>query len=321
MSPDFVETHDIPLNVQDLSWFRQFVQLGALLDELAERDSTSHKILLVVPTNDFVQIALALGMSKSAFLSGVSETRPIMREQLAELKQGTKLLIRHPAGSRVVEFASVSEDFRRLSSLNSKGLIDISRATTFEIVSSDTPNGEYIDKEFDGSPQVERGARALWDSQQRPTLTMFGSRVQIEESLNESIVDSDLSKVAGIESSTLWDACRLDWLFNDSRAHSVNAFSMAESFPEEGTPELAFLEKSRWVILDGNRAISRTISREPLRKKNVLAILNLSGPREQNQAVQEFMAESNYWEPVALELAKGLIPKSCFLASWVAKDV
>lgn len=301
-----------------LEWFRHFVEFGVRLDEV-KSEAASIKALLIVPTNDFVSTAIAVGMSKAAFLAGSSETIAIDGSELVTLDPGTRVLIRHPAGSRVVEFISLSEDGRKLQATGAR--IDISRAISFELVDDTTPLGDYIDKEFDGLRSMGESSKPGWENQQRPTLTIFGSRVQIEAALEEKTSDRDLRKLTGQDQVTLWEASRLDWLYSDSYAHSINAFCQTDMFPNPGEPEFAFVERCKWILLDGNSAISRTVTREQLRKKNVLSVLNLGNHREQSQAISQFLSEANYGSEMQLPELKTSLPEGCYLSCWAVDNV
>ena len=306
------------LDPHGLEWFRALVEFGVHLDAIG-MVGASVKALLIVPTNDFVSTAIAAGMSKAAFLAGSTETISISRSELRHLEPGSRLLVRHPAGSRVVEFQKVSEDGKTLHSSGSR--FDISRAVSFELVEQSTPLGDYIDREFDGLPSPGDKAKPGWENQQRPTLTIFGSKVQIEAALEEMTSDDDLQRITGKDHVSLWEASRLDWLYSDSYAHSINAFCQTDMFPNQDEAEFAFVERCRWVLLDGNSAISKTASREQLRRKNVLAVLSLGNHREQPQAISQFQAEANYGSQIQFPELSQFVPEGCYLSCWAVDDV
>lgn len=310
-SGDFLEPHA-------LEWFRTLVEFGVHLDAV-RLNGVSVKALLIVPTNDFVSTAIAVGMSKAAFLAGSTETISISRSELEGLEPGSRLLVRHPAGSRVVDFNRVSEDGKTLHSSGSR--FNISRAVSFELVDESTPLGDYIDREFDGLPSQGDKAKPGWENQQRPTLTIFGSKVQIEAALEERTSDEDLRRITGKDHVSLWEASRLDWLYSDSYAHSINAFCQTDMFPNAGEAQFAFVQRCRWVMLDGNSAISKAAAREQLRKKNVLAVLNVGNHREQAQAISQFQTEANYGSTIQLPELARFVPEGCYLSCWAVDDV
>jgi hypothetical protein len=303
-------------------WFDSFIDLGEKLMKTSEDDGTSNlRVLLVVPRRELVAPAIGFGISRHRFLSRRSHSVELSIDELENLPEGTQIRAVWPKVTRDAVFLGLDKrkspptilleiDGAARPPLGAK-LVQIYR------VDIPTPQGTKKNK----NPFMERGRpqelqKKFW-SQVFPAATFFSEGTHFERQMETEISYPDLQKILGDEKLTLRDAGRFDYLSNDQHPHFINVFEKSVKFNDLGEPEISRMDKTDWVILDGNSAVSLLSTSERLYGRRVLGIIEFANATSQNPGFQSFLSEAgNLWLKNSQTLLDWVPPTGSHMWSW-----
>lgn len=308
------------------SWFHSYVSLGEKLMEISADDETSNlRVLLVVPRRELVAPAIGFGISRQRFLSRQNHSVELSIDELETLPEGTQIRAVWPHRTRDAVFLGLdSSKSPPLILLEIDGTVQSplgARRVQIYRVSVPTPQGTKENK----NPVIEKGKpqelqKKFW-SQVFPAATFFSEGTHFERQMGTEINYPDLQTILGGGKLTLRDAGRFDYLSNDKDPHFINVFEKSVKFQELGALEIARMDQTDWVILDGNSAVSLLSTSERLYGRRVLGILEFANPAYQNPGFQSFLSEAgNLWLQKPQSQFTWTPPAGSYLWSWGDKN-
>ena len=308
------------------SWFHAYVALGEKLMEISADDGTHNlRVLLVVPRRELVAPAIGFGISRQRFLSRQNHSVELSIDELESLPEGTQIRAVWPKRTRDAVFLGLDKSKSSpliLLEMDGTAQPPLS-AKRIQIYRVDvpTPQGTKENK----NPFTEKGRpqelqKEFW-SQVFPAATFFSEGTHFERQMETEINYPDLQTILGEGNLTLRDAGRFDYLSNDKDPHFINVFEKSVKFDELGELEIARMEKTDWVILDGNSAVSLLSTSERLYGRRVLGILEFANTAYQNPGFQSFLSEAgNLWLQKGHSRFAWTPPAGSYLWSWGDKN-
>lgn len=283
------------------AWFDSLTDLGSSLFRIAIDGSHSIKrLLMLVPDRELVAVALGLGMSREAFLNQSEAPEELSLKEMENLDVGTQIRVNWPHMTRDAIFCGLDTDKepwrihleidgKRQAPLGLK-FVTISRTTV------PTPQGEKNAKSYHGIVPAKNKLHEVFGRQMRPAGAFFSESTHFESQMDYQIEYADFEKIVGTSTLTVREAARFDYLSRDERPHFINVYENPVRLHNLDKVEKDRLDMFPWVILDGNSGVTEMAMKETLYDKRVLGIIDLSNPRQQQQALQNFLGEANNYE-------------------------
>jgi len=307
------------------SWFEAYVGLGEKLMEIATTEGSSNlRVLLVVPRRELVAPAIGFGISRQRFLSQRSYSVELSMDELERLPAGTQIRAEWPHRTRDAVFLGLDKRTPPRILLEIDGVtqppLGAKRIRIYQI-GVPVPQGVKANKNASADNKQSLGVEKQFWNQVFPAATFFSEGTHFERQMETGITSPDLQAILEDETLTLRDAARFDYLSNDKRPHFINVFEKSVKFHDLSPLELDRMNKTDWIVLDGNSAVSLLASSEQLYGRRLLGIVEFANPSNQNPAFQAFLSEAgNLWQQNPQALFDWTPPAGSYIWSWGEKN-
>ena len=280
------------------NWFQSYIDLGLRLGKIADSQSSKLKrLLLCVPTKDFVSAGISAGLSEHKMRAETQVQRELNQQEMRDLAKGTHLRILLNNGFLGVVFNSFDESRKTLKCYLGKEpkTYNWSADNRYLRIPFGHPQGQHLSAKLNNQPGNLESKSTLWTTQTAPAALIIGDSSSISEELDTQL---EYEPLVQPDVSILGDLCRMSTLKKSDSTSFINSYCDVTDIPLFFDETAEYLKVFDWIILNGNNPGSQLLANENLIGKRVLTIVENDSPRLQGKALASVVSNANNFNSV-----------------------
>lgn len=271
------------------SWFQEYIDFGFQIAQLIS-EGRRFRFLCLVPEADFSGLAVALGMSNFRLMNSSVQMVEGTAAQLTEVEIGKRIRLKY--SHRIVdgEFGGIHFENGReriILELEGRPTPHSPKIESFQVLPDFAPEGSY---RFE--PDVQARGVLGFKSQVAPVSVIVSSSGSTQVAMDTEMVSEAHSNLIGADKTSLREIARIDHLLVNSEQHRVNLYAgyreVRDLLLTSDSQVQAELDHAGCSLLLGNDAVAELATREAFEKLGVIAFIDMSKTRSQQNALQAF---------------------------------